>query len=102
MPTRSTLSLHIRDYKNFLRMHLGPDGLTVYLIAVARVCRKWRLNPAATLVAKTGWRRRIWKFRIDDTVESPWFEPKSGSIPFTLIEGPVHISGKKGRNDAHS
>jgi hypothetical protein len=94
-------SLHIKDYKNFLRMHLGPDGLTVYPIAVARVCRKWRLNPAATAISKSGWRRRIWKFRIDDTVESPWFEPRSGSIPFTLIEGPVHISGKKGRSDAH-
>jgi hypothetical protein len=59
------------------------------------------LNPAATSISTKGWLRRVWKFRIDEFLPSPWFAPASGSIPFTLIEGPVHISGKKGQNDAN-
>jgi Calcineurin-like phosphoesterase len=32
----------IPDYKNFLRLHLDPDGrLTVYPFGVQRVCRRW-------------------------------------------------------------
>lgn len=35
-------ALRIPDYKNFLRLHLTPDGLTVYAIGVQRVPQKWK------------------------------------------------------------
>jgi hypothetical protein len=35
-------SLHIQDYKNFLRLHLASDGtLTIYPIGIDRVPRRW-------------------------------------------------------------
>jgi hypothetical protein len=92
-------SLHNQDYKNFLRMHLGPQGLTVYPVAVQRVCRNWRLHPAATLISKTGSFRQIWKFKIDEHAQAPWFGPRSGAIPYRLIEGPIHISATKGQRN---
>ncbi|GGJ95945.1 hypothetical protein GCM10010123_27290 [Pilimelia anulata] len=37
----------IEDAKSFLRLHLGRDGtLTIYPIAVDRVCHRWRAAPA--------------------------------------------------------
>ena len=39
-------ALAIEDYKNFLRMHLAPDGtLTIYPIKLERVPRAWKRNP---------------------------------------------------------
>ncbi|MBO4209514.1 metallophosphoesterase family protein, partial [Micromonospora echinofusca] len=36
----------IEDGKAFLRLRIDPDGtLTVYPVAVDRVCRRWRINP---------------------------------------------------------
>jgi hypothetical protein len=36
----------IEDAKSFLRLHIAGDGtLTVYPIAVDRICRRWRVNP---------------------------------------------------------
>ena len=36
-------SLRIQDYKNFLRLHIGPDGtLTIYAIKLPQVPRRWR------------------------------------------------------------
>ena len=41
-------ALRIQDYKNFLRLHFMEDGsLGVYPIAIEKVPRKWRTNPAA-------------------------------------------------------
>ena len=38
----------IEDAKSFLRLHLAPDGsLTIYPVAVPRICRRWRVDPAA-------------------------------------------------------
>jgi Calcineurin-like phosphoesterase len=38
----------IEDYKSFLRLHLARDGtLTIYPIAVERICRRWRPDPDA-------------------------------------------------------
>jgi hypothetical protein len=34
------------DYKNFLRLHIAPDGrLTVYALGIDRVVRNWELDP---------------------------------------------------------
>jgi hypothetical protein len=66
-------SLAIQDYKNFLRMKIDPDGLTIYPIGIRRVPRKWR---AATANDHT-----ISEFVADDT----------NATPPCLIEEPIHI-----------
>ncbi len=39
----------IENYKSFLRMRIGRDGsLTIYPVAVDRICRRWRAVPTAT------------------------------------------------------
>jgi hypothetical protein len=36
-------ALRIQDYKNFLRLHIAPDGtLTIYPVKLPRVPRRWR------------------------------------------------------------
>jgi hypothetical protein len=37
----------IDDAKSFLRMHVGPDSLTIYPVAIPTVCRKWTVDPDA-------------------------------------------------------
>jgi hypothetical protein len=37
----------IDDAKAFLRMHIGPGGLTIYPVAIPKVCRKWTVDPEA-------------------------------------------------------
>jgi hypothetical protein len=62
-----------RDWKNFVRMHIGPDGaLTVYPVAVDHTPRRWHLRKGGT----------------DD---DPWFEPDGGPVEFKLIEAPIRI-----------
>ncbi len=62
----------IDDVKSFLRLHIAADGaLTVYPVAVDRICREWRPNPTAP----------------DDR---PWLEPAQSLVyraadePFVL------------------
>ena len=94
-------SLHIPDYKNFLRLHLGPEGVTVYPVAMDRACRKWNLSPAANGVTSSGWLRRVWNFNIAERQTAPWFSP-AADIPVRLIEKPVLIASKGRRSDARS
>ncbi len=62
-----------RDWKNFVRMHVGVDGvLTVYPVAVDHTPRKWHLRKGG-----------------DDA--DPWFEPDGGPVDFKLIEAPIRI-----------
>ena len=81
-------ALHIADYKNFLRLHISKDVMTIYAFKVRKVCRRWRINTLAReLVSAGGWLRpRTWRFKIDEKNESPWFEPASGRIEAELIE----------------
>ncbi len=37
-------ALRIQDYKNFLRIHIDEQGLTIYPIGLRRVPRKWRVE----------------------------------------------------------
>ncbi len=62
----------IIDEKSFLRLHLDRDGsLTIYPVAVPRVCRKWTATP-------------------DAPADRPWFEPAT-PMPLTLAEPPIRI-----------
>ncbi|MDB5887317.1 MAG: hypothetical protein JWM03_189, partial [Rhodocyclales bacterium] len=81
-------ALHIADYKNFLRLHLTANRLTIYAVGVKKVCRRWRISELARDVVKSGgwWRPRSWRFRIDESSEVPWFEPASGGIKVKLLE----------------
>lgn len=63
-------SLKIQDYKNFLRLHINEEGLTIYPFKIEKVPRKWKGVP-------------------DD--ENPdYFEPIDGSGA-ELIEAPIKI-----------
>jgi hypothetical protein len=33
------------SYKNFLRIHVGADGITVYPIGIEQPCKRWRIEP---------------------------------------------------------
>ena len=62
-----------RDYKNFVRIHLGPDGaLTVYPFGIARTPRQWGL-------------------RRGGVEADPWFEPVDGPVTAHLIEAPFRV-----------
>jgi len=68
--------LHHMDQKNFLRLHVGPDGtLTVYPIGVERVARRWRFRPG-------------------DADHAPWLAPARRRPAAHLIEGPLRIDGR--------
>lgn len=62
----------IEDAKGFLRLHIAPDGtLTVYPLAVDRICRRWRPNP-------------------DDVPQASWLTPTQ-PLRVRLAEPPVVI-----------
>jgi hypothetical protein len=62
----------IVDSKSFLRFHLDTDGeLTIYPIAVDRVCRQWTVRP-------------------HDPADQPWLQPRQ-PIRVKLAEAPIKI-----------
>ena len=63
----------IMDYKNFLRLHVDQDGVTVYPVGVEKVPRKWKL-------------------RTEGERHEPWFEPAGPYTPARLIEAPIHVT----------
>jgi hypothetical protein len=63
----------IEDAKSFLRMHIAADGsLTVYPIAVDRVCHGWRPDP-------------------DGPDETPWIAPTE-ELRYRLAEPPFTLT----------
>jgi hypothetical protein len=63
----------IPDYKNFLRLRLDPEGLTIYPIGVRRVPREWAADP-------------------DADPQKPWLRPVDRPLEAELIEPPIHVS----------
>jgi hypothetical protein len=66
-------SLRIQDYKNFLRLKISPQELSVYPIGVDKVPRRWRMKPANGQTSR--------------------FEPVDRQITPLLIEDPIVIRG---------
>lgn len=65
--------LHHQDLKNFLRLHVDPDGvLTIYPVGIDRVGRRWTLDP-------------------DGAPGSPWFVPAGDPPQPHLIEPPIRV-----------
>jgi hypothetical protein len=89
-------SLHSADYKNFLRLRVDAEGLTIYPFKLERACRSWRLSGAARLIKAPGWLasrigRRLWRFNAAEQQAEPWFAPASGQIEIALIEAPIQL-----------
>ncbi|WP_322752801.1 metallophosphoesterase [Frankia sp. Cas3] len=64
----------IADYKNFLRLRIGPDGqLTIYPVGVRAVPKRWRFAP-------------------DAAAGTPWFTPIDRPLEAFLIESPITIT----------
>jgi hypothetical protein len=62
----------IEDCKGFLRLHVGPDGVRVYPIKIAKVARRWRADPGGSL-------------------DDPWLVPAGDPLRPELIEPPVLV-----------
>lgn len=81
-------SLHIPDYKNFLRLHINQAGkLTIHSIGIDRVPRKWT--------------------EVETDGQKPRFEPadKAATSPFLIEEPtvfPKPVSASSGDITAHS
>jgi hypothetical protein len=62
----------IEDAKSFLRLRIGPDGsLTVYAVAVDKVCHAWRATP-------------------EEPADAPWIAPRE-PLHARLAEPPVPV-----------
>jgi len=80
------------DYKNFLRMHLTRDKLTIYPIGVRKVHRRWRRSSAAAPAQPpAGVSRARWVFSVPREDPGPWLMPDDGNGQPLLIEPPVEI-----------
>jgi len=63
----------IEDSKSFLRLHIARDGtLTIYPIAVDKICRKWTPRP-------------------DDPADRPWLAPAE-PLTVRLAEPPIVLT----------
>ncbi len=71
-------SLAIKDWKNFLRMHIGKDGkLTIYPLGLRRVPRDWDIET----------------IRVGGETAMTWVPAASENSKPELIQAPIHISG---------
>ncbi|MEW6153105.1 MAG: metallophosphoesterase [Actinomycetota bacterium] len=62
----------IVDYKNFLRLRVSAEGVTVHPVGVDKTCRSWAV-------------------KTDGERHQPWFEPDGPYHPPRLIEEPVLV-----------
>ena len=62
----------IPDHKNFLRLRLDQEGLTIYPIGIRRVPSQWEAAP-------------------DAGAEEPWLRPVDRPLEVELIEPPIHV-----------
>jgi hypothetical protein len=77
----------IVDAKGFLRLHFAPDGtLTIYPIAVDRICRKWRVAPNAA--PDKPWLEPIVPIALKLAEDNPIVFPASAPPREPASEGP--------------
>jgi hypothetical protein len=60
-------------YKNFLRLHIGAEGVTVYAVGIDEPCDQWTVVPQP------------------ESPDDSYIAPKSGTITTRLIEQPFTI-----------
>ena len=71
-------AIRLTSYKNFLRLHITPDGLLhVYPIGVRRALKDWKPDPD------------------NDDAEAPWLAPDGDPPAVHLIEAPFAIDGRR-------
>ncbi len=71
--TEAFSAFRYEGYKNFLRMRITADGVTVYPIGIDEVCRDWEVDPNA------------------DDIEASHLKPAYDTIPMRLIEAPFTL-----------
>lgn len=94
-------ALHMADYKSFLRFHIKKDGLTIYPVAIDRVCRDWVTHPEVEVLRSYRQKgRRHFTLRVMERLGASWFAPRKGSIAVRLINGkPIHFSSAGRKHD---
>jgi hypothetical protein len=66
--TEAFSSFRYSGYKNFLRIHVTKEKVTVYPIGIDKVCKSWDYDPRAK------------------SNEASWLKPSGGTIEMRLIE----------------
>jgi hypothetical protein len=66
--TEAFSSFRYSGYKNFLRMHVTKEAVTVYPIGIDKICTKWDYDPG------------------NKSAEASWLKPFTGTIETRLIE----------------
>jgi hypothetical protein len=66
--TEAFSSFRYSGYKNFLRIHVTTNAVTVYPIGINKVCTKWDYDPKG------------------ESNEASWLKPSTGTIETRLIE----------------
>ena len=103
-------SLRIEDYKNFLRLRITEDGITVYPIGIREVPKKWQLEIPESKRRKDGLDEKeaaqkslFYPNAVDDDqtdTEEYWYNRLTKSVPLSepfLIEDPLFIPKKDPR-----
>jgi hypothetical protein len=71
--TEAFSAFRYEGYKNFLRIQVASDGITIYPIGIDTVCHTWKPGPA------------------NPHPEASRLTPAVGTIPTRLIEGPLTV-----------
>jgi len=66
--TETFSSFRHEGFKNFLRMHVTAEGITLYPIGIERICRDWVADPDA------------------EGDDASYVRPRHGSIELRLID----------------
>ncbi len=80
--TPALSSLRVADFKHFLRLHITPEGVTLYPLALDRVPRRWQVQPKG------------------DPAD-PWLDPMDRPLAPRLIERPIHIPAATPNKEAN-
>jgi hypothetical protein len=78
--TEAFSSFRGQDHKNFMRLRINSEGLTVYPIKIPKAARKWMFKPNVE-------------------GEQAWYEP-SEKLEYSLIENPINIKNIKNKQSA--